>query len=118
VHVTGGRTEPNERREQRRAVFLCAAGDHACRHAKALQSAGAVEGAASCLGGAAGQEVPREVPDERDHALARIGLLASSRAAAASANAAAKLGIEAPPHGSAWGSVCATRSVHQLGPCG
>jgi hypothetical protein len=48
-----------------------------------------------------GQQVSREVPDERDHALARIGLLASTRAAAAIANAAAKLGIDAPPHGSA-----------------
>ncbi len=118
VDVARRRAEAHERREQRLAVLERAAGDHACGHAQPLQGAGAVEGAAADLRRPAGQEVPREISDERDHALARIGLLATSRAAAASANAAAKLGIDAPPHGKACGWVCATRSVHQLGPCG
>src|SRR5207247_2484064 len=63
-------------------------------------------------------QVAREIPQERDHALARIGLRATTRARVASANAAAKLGREAPPHGSACGCVCAAIDVHQSGPTG
>ena len=82
------------------------------------QRARAVVGAAAGARRLAGEEVAREVAEERDHALASMGLLDSARATTARANAAAKPGNDAPPHGSACGCVCATRRVHHAGPTG
>ena len=67
-------------------------------------------GAAADLRRLARQDVTREVSEQRDHALRSMGLLATTRASAASPKAAAKLGSDAPPQGSACGCACATSS--------
>jgi hypothetical protein len=117
--VANGRAEADQRREQRVAVGGGAARDDASRDAEALQRARAVVGTASDAGRSIREQVAREISDERDHALASMTLLRTAeRASAASTNAAAKLGSDAPPQGSACGCVCPTMLVHQLGPCG
>ena len=113
-----GSPEPHERRQQRVAVARGATRDHARRHPQPLQRARTVVGAAADPWSGARQDVEREVPDQRDHALASMGLLERARARAASPNATRKLGSDAPPHGSACGLVCATRLVHHDGPWG
>src|SRR5207245_3092699 len=112
------RAEPDDRRQEVGAVLVGSAGVDACGNAEALQCARRVERAAADARRLAWKQVAREVADERDHALASMGLLASTRASAASANAAAKLGSDAPPQGSACGWARATTCVHQPGPCG
>ena len=49
------------------------------------------------------KQVAGEISEERDHASASMGLRTRLRAATVSRNAAAKLGSEAPPQGSACG---------------
>ena len=113
-----GSPEPHERRQQLVAVARGTTRDHARGHPQPLQCTRTVVGAAADPWSGARQDVEREVPDQRDHALASMGLLESARARAASPNATRKLGSDAPPHGSACGLVCATRLVHHDGPWG
>src|SRR5262249_34893663 len=103
-HVTDRRPERGERRQQLGPVGLGAAGVDESRDVQMLERSGGVErgstGARLPL-----HDVPREVAEERDHARASAGLRTSSPAIAVRAKARAKLGRDAPPQGSEWGSV-------------
>ena len=113
------RAEPDERRQQLVAVGRRAPRDDARGDAQPLQRAGAVVRPAAGRGRPVGEDVAAEISEKRDHAPASIALrCTSARAHSARTKAAAKLGSEAPPHGSACGCRCATSLVHQRGPTG
>ena len=89
------------------------------RMSSPLQRARTVVRAATRGRGPVREDIPAEISEERDHALASIALrCTSARAHAARTKAAAKLGSEAPPHGSACGCRSPTSRVHQRGPSG
>ena len=114
-----GRAELDERRQERVAVVGRAARDDARRRAQPAQGACAVIRAAAGTRNAVGEQVAREVADQRDHARTSSGPLRETRrASTASPKATAKLGSDAPPHGSACGWVRATTSGPPAGPCG